>query len=130
MLHELVCKNMRVLVAEDAKTNRELVEIFLIEWGCQIDFAENGAEAVAKARVNKYDVCLMDLQMPKMGGLEAAQIIRREISKDLPIIALTAAATDEMKAACMSSGMTDCILKPINVADLKEKLIKHGRPNA
>ncbi|MFH0984809.1 MAG: response regulator [Candidatus Omnitrophota bacterium] len=128
--HELVCKNMRVLVAEDAKTNRDLVEIFLTGWGCQVDFAENGEEAVEKVRMNKYDVCLMDLQMPKMGGLEATQIIRREISKDLPIIALTAAATDDMKAACMSSGMTDYVLKPINVAELKEKLIQHGRPSA
>lgn len=128
-VHELLCKNMRVLVVEDAKTNRDLVEIFLTGWGCQVDFAENGEEAIEKLRINKYDACLMDLQMPKMGGLEATQIIRREISQDLPIIALTAAATDDMKVTCLNSGMTDYILKPISPAELKEKLLKHGRPN-
>ena len=70
----------------------------------------------------------MDLQMPVMGGLEATQIIRREISKDLPVIALTAAVLDEDRLKCVEAGLTDFISKPLNVDSLKEKLIKYGRP--
>ena len=126
--NEFAVKGMRVLVAEDTKTNQMLIKVILSKWGCVIDFANNGKEALEKLKANPYDICLMDLQMPVMGGLEATQIIRREISKDLPVIALTAAVLDEDRLKCVEAGLTDFISKPLNVDSLKEKLIKYGRP--
>jgi len=125
--NEIACKGMRVLVVEDTKTNQLLIKAVLNKWGCVIDFADNGQIGVEKLRTNAYDICLMDLQMPVMGGLEATQIVRREISKDFPVIALTAAALDEDRLKCTETGMTDFISKPINVDILKAKLIKYGR---
>ncbi len=126
--NELAFKGMRVLVVEDAQTNQLLIKAILNKWGCEVDFANNGKEGVEKLRANKYDICLMDLQMPVMGGLEATQIIREEISKDFPVIALTAAALDEDRLKCLAGGMTDYISKPIDVDMLKDKLIRYGRP--
>ncbi len=126
--NELSVKGMRVLVAEDTKTNQMLIKIILSKWGCVIDFANNGKEALEKLKAGHYDICLMDLQMPVMGGLEATQIIRREISKDFPVIALTAAVLDEDRLKCAEAGLTDFLAKPLNVDLLKEKLIKYGRP--
>ena len=126
--NEIACKGMRVLVVEDTKTNQMLIKAVLTKWGCVIEFADNGQEGLEKLRTNVYDICLMDLQMPVMGGLEATQIFRREISKDFPVIALTEAVLDEDRLKCAEAGMTDFISKPINVDILKEKLIKYGRP--
>ena len=125
---ELAVKGMRVLVAEDTKTNQMLIKVILAGWGCLVDFANDGKEALEKLKSGQYDICLMDLQMPVMGGVEATQIIRREISKDFPVIALTAAVLDEDRLKCAEAGLTDFIAKPLNVDLLMEKLIKYGRP--
>jgi len=126
--NEIACKGMRVLVVEDTKTNQMLIRSILTKWGCVVEFADNGQEGLDKLRANSYDICLMDLQMPVLGGLEATRILRREVSKDFPVIALTAAALDEDRLKCEEAGMTDFISKPINVDILKEKLIKYARP--
>ena len=126
--NELAVKGIRILVAEDTKTNQVLIKAILNKWGCWVDFADNGKEALEKLKAGHYDICLMDLQMPEMGGLDAVRIIRGEISKNLPVIALTAAALDEDRLKCIEAGMTDYLAKPINVDLLKEKLIKYGRP--
>jgi len=127
MAGELSCKDLRVLVAEDIEANQMLIEEVLKSAGCECDLANNGKEAVEKARANKYDVVLMDLQMPVMGGIEATQIIHRDIDKNLPIIALTAAAMNEDQKNALAAGMNDFIIKPIDIPLLKEKLVKWGR---
>jgi polar amino acid transport system substrate-binding protein len=66
----------------------------------------------------------MDLQMPELGGIEATKIIRQEISKDFPIIALTAAVLDEDKNNALRSGMNDFLTKPIKIEELKENKMK------
>jgi CheY-like chemotaxis protein len=126
-VNELGVKGVRVLVAEDNVTNQMLMKAILGKLGCVFDLAANGREAVEKIRKGVYDICLMDLQMPEMGGIEAVRVIREEISKTLPVIALTAAVTEEDRKECDSAGMTDFLTKPINVDELKKKLSLYAR---
>ena len=115
---------IRVLVVEDKMANQKLMKVYLDMYGCISDFANDGQLVIEKIRTNTYDLCLMDLQMPVMGGIEATQIIRREIDQDLPIIALTAAAMKEDEAESLKSGMNDYLTKPINREKLKEQILK------
>jgi len=121
-------KNM--LVAEDVEINREILLALLEDTGINIDCAENGKEAVdmISSDREKYDIVLMDLQMPHMGGLEATRIIRsmqpRNKSK-LPIVAMTANVFKEDIDACFDAGMNDHMGKPLDIDKLMEKLTKY-----
>ena len=117
-------KGVHVLVVDDVKANRDLVKVYLDMFGCSCDFAENGRQAVEKIKACQYDIVLMDLQMPEMDGLEATNIVRQEISKDLPIIALTGAVEFD-REMCLSSGMTDYFNKPIDMLNLREMIAKY-----
>lgn len=115
---------LTVLVAEDNPTNR-LVALKLMEgWGCQAVFAEDGALAVEAAGAARYDLILMDLQMPVMDGLAAARAIRAGEGPNAttPIVALTANAGAEDQAACRAVGMSGFIPKPIRPAALEAVL--------
>lgn len=117
--------NISVLVVDDNQINRLLINKILTKWGATIDFAENGIEAVNKVEANKYDVVLMDIHMPEMGGLEATQIIRSKSEpyfKQLPIIALTASMLTSQMGDIGNAGMNDYILKPFEPKILFEKL--------
>lgn len=129
LAEEVVYKDISVLVAEDNVINLKLALALLGKLGCKVDSVVNGKEAVEMIRKNpnKYHLCLMDMQMPVMGGLEASQMIRQEISKDLPIIALTAAVMEEDKQKAQLAGMNDFLAKPINIHRLKEILFKYGK---
>jgi len=100
------------------------VETLLKKYGCEVDLADNGQHAVEKVRVNKYDIILMDVQMTVLGGIEATKIIRREICKKLPIIALIAGVMKEEVERCFTVGMNDYISKPVKPQILKEKILK------
>jgi CheY-like chemotaxis protein len=117
--------NISVLVVDDNQINRLLINKILTKWGASIDFAENGIQAVTKVETNKYDVVLMDIHMPEMGGLEATQIIRNKPEpyfKQLPIIALTASMLTSQMGDIGNAGMNDYILKPFEPKILFEKL--------
>jgi PAS domain S-box-containing protein len=117
--------NISVLVVDDNQINRLLINKILTKWGATIDFAENGLQAVSKVEANKYDVVLMDIHMPEMGGLEATQIIRNKPEpyfKQLPIIALTASMLTSQMGDIGNAGMNDYILKPFEPKVLFEKL--------
>lgn len=118
----------RVLLAEDNELNQEITAEFLGAMGFKVDIAADGMEvieAMLDAEVGYYDIILMDIQMPRLNGYEAAKQIRSldrpEIS-DIPIIALTANATEEDVKNALNSGMNAHIVKPINVKVLEEKL--------
>jgi CheY-like chemotaxis protein len=99
--------------------------------GLQVDLAENGLEAVALARENSYDLILMDMQMPKMNGIDATQAIRLLPHTKTPILAMTANAFDEDRQACLKAGMNEHIGKPVVPEKLFETLLKwlaRGKP--
>jgi signal transduction histidine kinase/HAMP domain-containing protein/ActR/RegA family two-component response regulator len=117
-LSDVNLKNTRVLVAEDNPINLKIVLKMLRTAGLNADGAANGTEVIdALARI-KYDLVLMDLQMPEMDGLEASRKIRENQSginsPDIPIIALTALAMKGDREKCLSAGMNDYVTKPID----------------
>jgi PAS domain S-box-containing protein len=114
-----------VLLAEDNEVNREVALAMLRGVGLNVDTAADGREAVAMARAGTYDLVLMDMQMPVMGGIEATLAIRKLPGCDrLPIVALTANAFDEDRLACQAAGMNDFIAKPMNMDTLYGSLLR------
>jgi CheY-like chemotaxis protein len=120
----------KLLLAEDVEINREILISLLEDTGISIDCAQNGLEAVEMIAEDpdKYDVVLMDVQMPKMDGLEATRLIRPLTSqrlKNLPIIAMTAHVFKSDIEGCLAAGMNDHIGKPIDIDDVLKKLHKY-----
>ena len=119
--------NADVLIVEDNKVNQILVQEILKSMGLRSNLAENGLEAVTLFRRQRFDLVLMDCQMPVMDGFEATKLIREiESERDYertPIIALTAAARAEEYEQALSSGMDEFMTKPFNVAQLENRII-------
>jgi CheY-like chemotaxis protein len=117
--------NARILVAEDNPINQKLVRRILEKSGCQVDLADNGAEAVKMWAASSYDLVLMDCQMPIMDGFEAVHEIRRREADNLrrtPIVALTANTMQGDRDKCLQAGMDDFISKPFNSSTLHSAL--------
>jgi signal transduction histidine kinase/CheY-like chemotaxis protein len=107
---------LRLLLAEDDPTNRNLIRAVLEDDGMLVEIVPNGARAVAALRKKDFDLVLMDVQMPEMDGIEATRMIRGELERtDLPIIALTAMAMAGDEEKCLSAGMNAYISKPIDL---------------
>jgi signal transduction histidine kinase/CheY-like chemotaxis protein len=121
------CSGIDVLIVDDSATNIELIKAYFESIECRGDFATNGHEAIEMIKKKRYDICFMDLQMPVMNGFAAAQIIRQDISRGLPIVALTAADAEEDKEKCKEIGFDDFLSKPFNMDDFKNKIITYGR---
>jgi signal transduction histidine kinase len=117
--------DIRILVAEDNKTNQMVIGAMLTKLGYTFDLFENGKEAIQSLNNHAYDLVLMDCQMPVLDGLAATKEIRKSPQwKDLPIVALTAGATDEEKSECIDAGMSDFLSKPITINLLENTLKK------
>jgi signal transduction histidine kinase/ActR/RegA family two-component response regulator len=115
----------RVLVVEDNAINRQILDRLLRRLGMLVEFANNGREAVdaVLAEPQRFDVVVMDVQMPVMDGLEATRLIRGQVSAtQLPIIAMTAHAMEEERLACLAAGMNDHLTKPVDPRALARTL--------
>ena len=117
-------KDKNILLVEDNDLNRMVAENLLTYYGIRVSEAINGIEAIGKLKETTFDLILMDLQMPLMGGMEAAEIIRKEMKSDIPIIALTANAFKAELDRCMAVGMNDYITKPYEENILLEAILK------
>jgi signal transduction histidine kinase len=120
-------EGFRILMAEDIEINREIVAALLEPTEIQIDFAVNGAEAVriVAEAPGRYDVILMDVQMPEMDGLQATRAIRAigtAKTSTVPIIAISANAFSEDIEKCLQAGMNAHLSKPLDVDALMERL--------
>jgi signal transduction histidine kinase/CheY-like chemotaxis protein len=114
---------LRVLLAEDNPVNMMVAKRFLLKWNLQVDEAVNGLEAVELFNNNKYDLLLIDLEMPEMDGNEVAAYIRKK-DQEIPIVAFTAAVYDDMQADLLSKGFTEFIPKPFRPEDLHKKILQ------
>lgn len=117
---------LSILVAEDNLINQKVITIMLAKMGYSADIIQNGQEAVDTIAIKKYDIVLMDVQMPEMDGLQATKLIRVNKGTQPIIIAMTANAMQDDREDCIRAGMDDYMSKPINMNDLKNLLEKYG----
>lgn len=124
---------MKILLAEDNKTNQMVLGRMLDKHNCIVTIASNGVEALKHLTTNTFDVVLMDISMPIMGGLKATQIIREPENpfNNIPIIALTAIATNDDTETFLEAGMDAVLMKPVARFDLVHKIfeIVRGKSN-
>ena len=118
-------RKWNVLLAEDNSVNQVLAARILQKRGCSVSIVSNGWEAVQTFEQQPFDVILMDVQMPRMGGIEATARIREKecsVGGHVPIVALTAHATHGYRQQCLDAGMDDYLSKPISPRELIAKL--------
>lgn len=115
---------LSILLVEDNKMNRMVLQNSMQYFNCKVTEAENGIEALELLKRNTYDIILMDIQMPEMDGIEATKIIRNEFKLNTPIIALTANAFKTEIDNCKKAGMDDYVTKPFDEFLLIETIAK------
>ena len=114
-----------VLLVEDNAVNQRVAQKMLEKLGCRVVVAKHGGEALERLAAEKFDVVLMDCQMPEMDGYEATRRIRGQMGlAELPVVALTAAAFPEDLTRCREAGMNDHVSKPVTLEALSEVLRK------
>jgi two-component system, sensor histidine kinase and response regulator len=114
----------RILLAEDNPYNQRLIGLYIERTGAQIAIAENGEQAVEQALGGQFDLVLMDLQMPVMGGLEATRLLRDTLYPG-PIVALTAHSMSGDREQALAAGCTDFLTKPVDWAALYRVIAAH-----
>lgn len=118
-------ESVSILVTEDNESNRMLIQAAFDAFSYNPDFAVTGEEAVKMASEKKYDLILMDIQLPGIDGVEAMQRIRKIHGRELPIVALTAFAMSGDEEKYLSEGFDDYISKPIDISKLEEKILSY-----
>jgi len=118
----------RVLLVEDNAVNQKVAQRFLERLGCDVELAENGEQCLRAWERGKFDVVLMDIQMPVMDGYTATRLIREKecVDRHTPIVALTANAMTGQLERCLSAGMDGLLTKPIAIERLREVLDRLG----
>jgi CheY-like chemotaxis protein len=125
-MREDIKRSIRILLAEDNPVNQRLATLMLTKAGYQVEAAGDGREAVERytQTPERFDLILMDIQMPQWDGLQATQFIREKGFSSVPIIAMTANAMQGDRDICLAAGMDDYITKPIKREQVFEMLQK------
>ncbi len=115
-----------ILLVEDSINNQRVIKAMLEKTNYEVDIANNGHEALEKTKVIAYDMILMDISMPIMGGMETTEYLRKNEgpNQKTPIIALTASAYDDKKDDCLQIGMNGFLAKPLNMASLQKEIAR------
>ncbi|MFH1115585.1 MAG: response regulator [Pseudomonadota bacterium] len=122
-------RGARVLLAEDNEINQQVAKEILEQAGLVVSIADNGKEAVDMVKAGDFELVLMDIQMPVMGGFEATKEIRKDAGfADLPIIAMTAHAMAGDREKSLESGMNDHVTKPVDPDQLLSALVRWIKP--
>ena len=131
LLAEQRQSNQRILLAEDNPINQKLAVIVLNKAGFFVDAVENGLQVIEKTKTGKYNVILMDVQMPELDGLQATRIIREwEAGRQhIPIVAMTAHAMKGDRERCLEAGMDDYVSKPLEIRILLGVLDRWLQPS-
>jgi PAS domain S-box-containing protein len=114
-----------ILLVEDNIINQMVAQHTIENWGASVTIADNGRKAMDLLRAHKYDLVLMDLQLPEISGIQTTTMIRRDLGLDVPIIAMTASAMKNERDACIAAGMNDYFSKPFEYDDLNKILHRH-----
>lgn len=125
---EVSLEGIKVLLVEDNIVNQKVMQRYLERWNIGLFLADDGQQAIEILKKQNFDIILMDLQMPIMDGYETASIIRKmddPVKRNIPIVALTAAALKEVKEQVFAVGMNDYITKPFNPAELQSMFDKY-----
>jgi CheY-like chemotaxis protein/HPt (histidine-containing phosphotransfer) domain-containing protein len=125
----IISPHLRVLVADDDPVNREVVELMLSRLDQQADLAENGLEALDALFARRYDIVLMDIQMPELDGIAATRRIRSELGQasQPEVIAMTAGVTTEDRTRYRQAGMDAVLAKPLQLSELAAALDTRAR---
>ncbi len=121
--------NLRILVVDDSKDNQFLISRLLKNSGAEVETADDGMRGIEEALSSYYDIVLMDVQMPRLGGLEATSQLR-EMHFNRPIIALTANALKGDREKCLKAGCNDYLTKPIQKQELIKRIAMFGASHA
>ena len=122
-----VLKAAKVLIAEDNFMNQKLISEIMRKWGIKFELVNDGMEAIEKLAEKHFDIILMDVNMPRLNGYDAAEKIRSDVNnsnQNIPIIALTAAALQSERDKVYTSGMNEFVSKPFVPANLKKIMIE------
>lgn len=121
--HSNKLKLKKILVCEDSENIGKAIEIFMKKYVSKIKKVKTGMEAVKELGKNSYDICLMDLNLPDLNGVDAARIIRK--TNLMPIIAMSGYVSEEIKEKCLNTGINEVISKPFSLINLKDKIEKY-----
>jgi CheY-like chemotaxis protein len=118
-------KDFSILVVEDDIVNQKVIQLLLDKLQLQAEYVKNGLEAINALKLKSYEIVFMDMEMPKMGGVEATKFIRgHNLGKHPFIIALTANAFEDNRIECLDAGMDGFLAKPVNIDAIKNQLLK------
>lgn len=118
---------LKILVVDDVAANIQLMEVLLKKAGNKVIHCPNGLEAVEMCKSQKYDLIIMDIQMPELNGVDATKMIKSdcEVNNETPIIIMTAGDDKMLEVQCLEAGCEDILRKPINKKALLRKINKY-----
>jgi CheY-like chemotaxis protein len=111
---------LRILFADDKQVNRKVISLILTSMGHEVTLASNGQQALQAFKPGKFDLILMDIQMPVMDGITATQKLKQKYKNPPPIVALSASAFEGDREKYMALGMDDYLTKPLNIVEFEK----------